>query len=184
MPTQTSRPRVSLCGGVWGRVDARWDSLLAWDEKRNDQATSRCAAISLCVWIGWLKLCWSHTFHSKLMNLSYWTSESSDLPLWNSPVDGINFGYLFQPSSPCVCLCVCKLTGLIVYSDACVHRQTLRCMCVSLCTCVGVLLNSKGYSYHKKKGDLMSKHLPCLSFPLNVSSWYSIFMMTSSSCLL
>lgn len=156
--------------------------LLAWDEKRSDQATSGCALISVCVWIGWLELCWFHAFHSKLMNLSYWTSESSDLPLWNSPVDAISLGNLFQP--PLWFVCVCKLTHLIVYSDAAVHRQTLTCMCVSLCTCVGVLLNSKGYSYHKNKGDLMSKHLACLSFPLNVSSWCSIFTLTSSSCLL
>ncbi len=69
-------------------------------------------------------------------------------------------------ASSLVFVCVCKLTHLIVYSDAGVHRQTLTCICVSLCTCVGVLLNSKGYSYHKKKGDLMSKHLACLSVPL------------------
>lgn len=105
MPTQTSRPGESLRGGVWGRVDVRWDSLLAWDEKCSDRASAGCALISVCVWIGWLELCWSHAFHSKLMNLWYWTSESSDLPQ-NRPVEGINFGCLFQPPPWFVLVCV------------------------------------------------------------------------------
>lgn len=180
MPTQTSRPGESLHGGVWGRVDVRWDSLLAWDEKCSDRASAGCALISVCVWIGWLELCWSHAFHSKLMNLWYWTSESSDLPLWKQACWGNQFWVSFSAAAlVCARLCVCGLAHLIVYSDA---KQTLASMCVSLCTCVGVLLNSKGYSYHKKKGDLMSKHLPCLSFPLNVSLLCSIFTVTS--CLL
>jgi len=114
------------------------------------------------------------------MNLWYWTSERSNLPLWNRPVEGINFGCLFQLPSWFVLVCV--YAGSHIW----LCTRTLVCIgkhwpaCVNLCTCFGVLLNSKGYSYHKKKRDLMSKHLPCLAFPFNVSLLCSIFTVTSS----
>lgn len=180
MPTQTSRPGESLCRGVRWRVDVRWDSFLAWDERRSDQDSAGCALISLCVvdWLARAMLVSCISFKiDESMILDFRKEQFATL---KQACRGNQFWVSFSASFfVCARLCVCGLTHLIVCSDACVYRQTLACMCVSLCTCFCVLLNSKGYSYHKKKGDLMSKHLPCLAFPLNVSLLCSIFTVTS-----